>query len=134
MPVPKLSRRFYEVFGDEVANQLVTWFNDVDTTYRDELRALNAANAERVEAIGARLEARVDQRIAELQADLRTEFHREIAGLRGEFHKEMGALRGEFHKEMGALRGDLIRWTFMFWVGNTVTTVGLVFAMLKLML
>ncbi|OGU34556.1 MAG: hypothetical protein A3K13_12215 [Gemmatimonadetes bacterium RIFCSPLOWO2_12_FULL_68_9] len=39
MPVTaKLSRKFYETFGDEIATELVEWFNAVDATYRSELR------------------------------------------------------------------------------------------------
>ena len=111
MPVPKLSRRFYEVFGDEVATQLVTWFNEVDTTYKRELRELNDVNF-------ARFDAKLEQRIAGLRGDLRSEFH-----------KELGQLRGE----LGQLRGHLVKWMFVFWVGSTATTAMLVFAMLKVM-
>jgi len=33
MPVTaKLSRKFYETLGDEIANELVEWFNQVDAT------------------------------------------------------------------------------------------------------
>ena len=42
MPVTaKLSRQFYERFGDEIANELVDWFNAVDTTYRAQLKEIN---------------------------------------------------------------------------------------------
>jgi len=34
----KLSRKFYEKFCDDIANELVEWFNLVDATYRSELR------------------------------------------------------------------------------------------------
>ena len=45
MPVTaKLSRRFYERFGDEITNELVDWFNAVDATYRSDLRELNEQN------------------------------------------------------------------------------------------
>lgn len=65
MPViAKLSRRFYETFGDEITNELVEWFNQVDTTYRSELREINELN-------WARFEAKLEQRIAEVRADLR---------------------------------------------------------------
>ncbi len=51
MPVSaKLSRKFYETFGDEIANELVNWFNDVDATYRADLRELNELNFQRFEA------------------------------------------------------------------------------------
>ena len=70
MPVTvKLSRKFYETFGDEIANELVEWFNQVDATYRGELRELNELNF-------ARFDAKLEQRVAELRremADQRTD-------------------------------------------------------------
>jgi len=53
----KLSRRFYEVFGDEIAIGLVNWFNAVDATYRADLRELNELNF-------ARFDAKVEQRFS----------------------------------------------------------------------
>ena len=39
MPVTaKLSKKFYDVLGEDVANELVEWFNQVDATYRTDLR------------------------------------------------------------------------------------------------
>jgi hypothetical protein len=46
----KLSRKFYERLGDEVADELVDWFNAVDATYRSELKEINEANWERFKA------------------------------------------------------------------------------------
>ena len=64
MPVTaRLSRKFYEKFGDDITNELVEWFNAVDATYRTELREINELNF-------ARFDAKVDQRIAELGAVL----------------------------------------------------------------
>jgi len=35
MPVTaKLSRKFYEAFGDELTNELVEWFNDRRESFR----------------------------------------------------------------------------------------------------
>ena len=60
MPVTaKLSRKFYETFGDELANEFVEWFNTVDATYRADLRDLNELNS-----------ARLDAKLAELKSDL----------------------------------------------------------------
>jgi len=64
MPVTaKLSRKFYETFGDDLTNELVDLLNQVDMTYRSELREMNELNY-------ARFEARLDQRIAEVRAEL----------------------------------------------------------------
>src|ERR1041384_7289991 len=70
MPVTaKLSRAFYERLGDEIANELVSWFNAVDLTYRTELRELNDLNF-------ARFDAKVGERLAELRAEMDARFAR----------------------------------------------------------
>jgi hypothetical protein len=64
MPVTaRLSRRFYEKFGDDIVNELVEWLNQVDATYRSELREQNELNF-------ARFDAKLDQRLSELKAEL----------------------------------------------------------------
>ena len=51
MPITaKLSRKFYEKLGDEVTNELVSWLNAVDDSYRQEFRELFEVNFGRVEA------------------------------------------------------------------------------------
>ena len=75
MPVTaKLSRKFCETFGDEIANELVDWFNAVDATYRADLRALNELNF-------ARSDAKLEQRLAELKGELSTELQKVRADL-----------------------------------------------------
>jgi hypothetical protein len=108
MPVTaKLSRKFYDKLGDDVANELVEWFNTVDATYRGDLRELNELNF-------ARFDAKLEQRLAELRADLRAEFHHELADLRGELRSGLAGLKTE-----------LVKWMFLFWVGTAVTVIGL---------
>ncbi len=105
MPVTaKLSRSFYEKLGDDVANELVDWFNLVDATYRSELREL-------ADSYFARFDAKLEQRTAELRAELR----QEIAGLRADLKAEIAGLRSE-----------LVKWMFLFWVGTALTVIGLV--------
>lgn len=97
MPVTvKLSERFYQKLGHEVVDELVGWFNQVDMTYRADLRELNDANF-------VRFDAKLEQRLAEVRSELR--------------------------QDIAALRADLIKWMFVFWVGNFATTAGLVFAL-----
>ena len=64
MPVTaKLSKLFYERLGEQVANELVDWFNAVDATYRSDLRELNELNF-------ARFDAKLEQRMAALESKL----------------------------------------------------------------
>ena len=55
----KLSREFYDRFGEKVVDELVDCCDDMDETFRAELRALNDQNFERLE-----------RRMAELKAEL----------------------------------------------------------------
>jgi hypothetical protein len=72
MPVTaRLSKAFYDQLGEQVANELVDWFNQVDLTYRTELRELNDLNF-------ARFDAKVGERLAELRTGLRTEIRAEM--------------------------------------------------------
>jgi hypothetical protein len=74
----KLSRKFYDKLGDDVANELVEWFKQVDATYRSDLREMNELNF-------ARFDAKLEQRLAELRAELRGG----LAGLKSELVKWM---------------------------------------------
>lgn len=64
MPVTaKLSREFYDRLGDKVVDKLVGLLNDMDATFRAELKELNEQNFRRFEAT-------LGRRIAELKAEL----------------------------------------------------------------
>jgi hypothetical protein len=125
MPVTaKLSRGFYEKFGDELTNELVEWLNSVDATYRLEFRSLFDTNF-------ARFDAKLEQRVAESRAELR----QEVAELRGELRSGLAVLEGRLIARIGALEGRfgtlegrLVRWMFVFWVAS----LGTVIALLKL--
>jgi hypothetical protein len=70
MPITaKLSKQFYERLGEDVANELVDWFNAVDATYRGDLRELNELNF-------ARFDAKLERRLAELRGELIAEIAR----------------------------------------------------------
>ena len=119
MPVTaRLSKRFYEVLGEDVANELVDWFNSVDLTYRTDLRELNELNF-------ARFDARLEQRLAELRAELR----QELVELRSELRTEIAGLRLEFRTELQQVRTELLRWMFGFWVSTLIAIAGLLIAL-----
>jgi hypothetical protein len=123
MPVTaRLSKRFYDVLGEDVANELVDWFNAVDLTYRADLRELNELNF-------ARFDAKLEQRLAELRADLVTELRTEIAALRAELRTEIAGLRVEFRTELQQVRTELLRWMFGFWVTTLLGIAGLLIAL-----
>src|SRR6266545_4839871 len=117
MPVTaKLSRAFYERFGDELTNELVEWFNQVDTTYRLEFRDL-------FDTSFARFDAKLEQRIAEVKAELREE----MAELRTELRSGLAGVEGRvLEGRFGTLEGRLIRWMFLFWAASLGTSIALI--------
>ena len=66
MPVAaKFSERFYDKFGHELTDELVSYLNQIDSSYRSELRELNELNF-------ARFDAKLEQRTAELRMEFKT--------------------------------------------------------------
>ena len=117
----KLSRKFYEKLGDDVANELVEWFNLVDATYRSDLRELNELNF-------ARFDAKLEQRVAGLDAKI----ERLVAGLRVEMHAGFTTADATLDKRLAELETRLTKRMFGFWIAQAATTAGLVFGVVKL--
>jgi len=114
MPITaKLSRQFYDKLGDEVANELVTWLNAVDQSYREEFRDLFESNFGRVEARLREMDARVDTKLDRLEARLAHQL-------------------GELRLDMGRQETRLIRWMFGFWIGSWVAVAGTLIAFQRL--
>ena len=107
MPVTaRLSRKFYEKLGDDLANELVEWFNMVDATYRGDLRDLNELNF-------ARFDAKLEQRVAKLDA-------------------KIDALQARVEQRLAEMETRLTRRLLNFWIAQAATTAALVFAVVKL--
>jgi hypothetical protein len=107
MPVTaRLSKRFYEALGEDVANELVDWFNAVDATYKADLRDL-------IEVQALRFRAELQQGLAETEAELRG---------------EMVQLRADMRTGFADLRAELLKWMFLFWLGTVGVTLASAFA------
>jgi DNA anti-recombination protein RmuC len=148
MPVTaKLSKLFYDRLGEQVANELVDWFNQVDATYRTDLRELNELNF-------ARFDAKVEQRLAELYAKLDGKIDRVAAELDGkidrvatrldakidrvaaELNAKIDRVAAELTARMDAMVADLhavlerrlaeqTRWLFVAWASLLIPIMGL---------
>ena len=138
MPVTaKLSRKFYEKFGDEIANELVEWFNAVDAAYKADLRELNELNFQRFDAKLeqriAELHAKLERRIAELHAklerriaELDSKLEQRLSELRVSLVQGLADLRADFQRDLGQTQTALTRWMFVQWMGTLVPLAGLI--------
>ena len=128
MPVTaRLSKAFYDRFGEQVTNELVDWFNDVDETYRNGLRELNELNF-------ARFDAKLEQRFAQQDA----KWERRFAEFEVKFEKRLAELDAKWERrfaeldaKIAASESRLLRWMFVFWTGNLVATAGMLFAVVR---
>lgn len=102
----KLSREFYEKFGNDATNELVGVLNTISLSYRDELQQINELNF-------ARFEAKLGERLAELRAELK----QDIAAGR----IESASLRADLQ----SLR-RMLKWMFAFWIPSFLVLVGLI--------
>ena len=130
----QFSEDFYSRLGHGIADELVSWFNTADFTYRSEFRELFDSNFRT-------FDAKLDQRTAEL----RSEFQREIARLEAKLEQRFAEAKADVARleermdrrfdvliqqqqtAIAELRAELIKWMFLFWVG----TLGTLIALLK---
>ena len=110
MPVAKLSRAFYERFGDDLTDELVNCLNAIEGSYRAELRDL-------FDAQFGRFEEKLERRLAETTAALQAE----IAVVKAEVVAVKTALGG-VNDRLG-----MLRWSFAVWVPVTLAVIGLYF-------
>jgi len=102
----RLSKRFYDQFGEETANELVDWMNKVDAVQKSEFRDLLAAHTERIDARFAAMDAKFAAMEARMDAKLE------------HFRMEMKA-------EFAAVRAEQVRWLFLAWASLLIPLVGL---------
>jgi len=108
----KLSRQFYERFGDELTNELVNWMNMVDAAYRSDFREL-------FEVHFGRFDAKLEQRVAQLDAKL----EQRVAELEARMDKHAAQFDGKLER----MKVEILRWNILMWM----TTLGTVVALLK---
>ncbi len=122
MPVTaRLSGKFYERFGDEIANELVEWFNAVDATYQGQLKEINDLN-------WARMEARFDAFDARMNA-IQARIDARIDAFEARMKGELIALEARVDVKLGRLRTELIFWMFGFWTATVIPIIGLMLAL-----
>ena len=122
MPVTaKLSREFYEKFGDRIADEFVNWFNQVDATYRSEFKDLFEANFSRqdarLEQRLAQFEAKVEQRLAQFEAKV----EQRLAHIEAKVEQRLAEMRVELERRIG----EQTRWLFAAWAVVLASVIGL---------
>lgn len=106
-------RALREKLGDEAMGGLQNFVDDAGRRWKDEVLTV---------ALG---EFRLD--MAKEFAAVRVEAAKEFAAVRGEMAKEFAAVRGE----MAETRFSMLKWAFVFWVGQLVAMTGIMTLLLR---
>jgi hypothetical protein len=146
MPVTaRLSKRFYDTFGDDLANEFVEWFNSVDAQYRADLRDMldqrfatqDARIDQRFAAQDARIaerfaaqDARIAERLAAQDARMAAGFAAQDARLAGfeariesQLERLESRLLGRMEGMIAAVRTSQQKWTIGLWTGTMLVVI-----------
>ena len=94
----------YGRLGDSASAALEEMFDDAGEAWRSDMLAM--------------AQERFDRRLAE-----------ELALFRQDMVQSMSDLRIDLHREIQTTRVDLMKWSFLFWIGQLAAVGGLVFAL-----
>jgi len=99
-----------------------------------------ANNRACADAVMTQCAERFERRLVEETSKLRVEMaqmgaslRQEMAQLGGSLRQEIAELRGDLREDIATGRFELLKWAFLFWVGQVVSVVGLVGLMLRTM-
>ncbi len=117
MAVITVARPLREKLGDDAADSLVTLLNQSSGSTRIDVIVL--------------VEEKFERRLAEEIAKLRVQVTDEIAKLRVELHNAIVVGDAALRVEMARMRADVIRWMFIFWLGQLATMIGIALAFFR---
>ncbi len=141
--VPKVLR---EKLGEEGAEALVALLNKAAHHERNNLLGILEERFERrVTEEGNRMdrritevEARLEQRITEVEAKLKQQIvevearlEQRITEVEVRLDKRIAEVEARLGERMAGMRADLIRWMFLFWVGQIGMLVAILWAFLR---
>jgi len=106
----RLSKLFYDRLGEEIANELVNWFNQVDATYRSDLKEVNELNF-------ARFDAKLEQRLAQFESKLEQRL--------AQFESKVEQRLAQFEVRIAHRFSEQTRWMFLCWATLLASNIAL---------
>jgi len=146
MAIVTVPRVLREKLGEEGAEALVALLNEAIHHERNNLLSILEERFERrVTDEGKRLdnlitevEARLNERITEVEArlneritEVEARLNERITSVEAKLEKQIAEVEARLGERLAGVRADLIRWMFLFWVGQIGTFVALLFAFLR---
>ena len=133
--VTRMSLAVREKLGDEGARDLEDWVEGRGNEWRDQV---TQSLAERFDARLATTAAELRVEMAKMRSELRQEMQQgfaqmcqAMASMQVSLRKEIADLQVTLRKELADNRVELIRWSFVFWIGQVAVMIGVLAYMLR---
>jgi len=122
--VPRVLR---EKLGEDGVDSLIELLNRVSGTREDVLTFVE----EKFEHRLSEEMAKINQRITNEVTKINQRMTNEMAKMNQRITDEVAKINQRISEEIHRMRADIIKWMFIFWVGQIGVIVGLLFAFLK---
>ena len=124
MPVIQVGKTLREKLGEEGVQELIDLINSSQQQQKEDILTF----------VEEKFERRLSEEISKLRVDM-VEMNQQLRGemvemnqqLRGEMVEQMAKLR----TEISQTRAELIKWMFIFWVGQVGMILGILLAFFK---
>ncbi len=124
MPVIQVGKTLREKLGEEGVQELIDLINSSQQQQKEDILTF----------VEEKFERRLSEEISKLRVDM-MEMNQQLRGemvdvnqqLRGEMVEQMARLR----TEISQTRAELIKWMFIFWVGQVGMILGILLAFFK---
>ncbi len=131
MPVVTVGKALREKLGDEGVESLIDLIN----------QSQNDQKAEILEIVEEKFERRLSEEMGKLRqeiAEVKVEMSEGFAEVRAELKKDIAEVRTEMKKDIADVKvevhqtkSELIKWMFIFWIGQIGMILGILFAFFK---
>jgi hypothetical protein len=122
MPIVSVPKILRSKLGDDGAEALVEFFN--------EMQAANSPKEEIIEIVEEKFERRLAEELGKLRiemAEMKSELRNEMGNMESRLNNKILELQADSAKK----HADLIKWMFIFWVGQIGVFVGILLAFFK---
>lgn len=139
MNLTEVPEALAERLGNDGTEGLVTllglmkteWTHDVLATAVDRFDRRLGTEVSSLRADLAREMATLRQDVTRDILVLRQDVTKEMSVLRQDVTKEMAMLRQDFTRDLSNVRVELLKWSFLFWIGQVAAIAGLLAFMLQ---
>ena len=117
MPILTIERPLREKLGEEAVDSLINLINKAIAEQKNDV----------LKFVEEKFERRLSEEIAGLEVRLTEKILRVEKGL----SEKISQNYGELSEKISGTRADMIKWMFIFWVGQVGVILGILFAFFK---